>query len=444
MEKSALKIIKKLQENNFQAYFVGGCVRDQILGENSKDIDIVTDAKPKEVEKIFKKTLPIGKHFGIILVRQDDFTFEVATFREDGKYLDGRRPLDVKFSTPEKDAERRDFTINAIFYDPIKDKYLDFFEGKKDLEKKVLRFIGNPEKRILEDFLRIFRAVRFKNRLSFEYEEETKKNLQKHASLVVDISAERILTELNAMIMHKSRAKSFEDLFGFGILQKIFPQTQELEKTEQPKDHHSEGNVLKHTFLVLKNMNDGEDLALYWSAFFHDYAKPNTKIFKDGQWRYPGHDEKVLQLIKPVLKKLKFPKILSQKILWLLEHKQIFENFEEMKLSKRLAYFDHPEFENLWKLEMADLNGCIPEDPNSKKMAKERLEKLFQNYEYAKKESLLPSSIPEFFTGEEIMLITGLKAGEKIGKLKKKLRELQLENVLKNRIEAEKWLQTNK
>ncbi len=440
MENSALKIIKKLQEKKFKAYFVGGCVRDKLLGKNSKDIDIVTNAKPEEIEEIFPKTLPVGKHFGIILVVQDDETFEVATFRRDGEYLDGRRPEKVHFSTPEKDAERRDFTINAIFHDPIHNEYLDFFEGKKDLKNKIVKFIGNPEKRILEDFLRIMRAVRFKNRLNFKYDSETQKNLKKHASLIVDISAERILTELNSMISHSSRAESFSDLFNFGILEKIFPQTKALEKTEQPKDHHSEGNVLNHTFLVLKNMNSKEDLAIYWAAFFHDWAKPNTKIFKDGRWHYPTHDEEVLILLKPVLKKLKFPKGLSEKILWLLEHKQIFESFEEIKLSKRLAYFDHPEFENLWKLEMADLKGCISENPNDKKMAEERLERILKNFKHAQKNNLLPSSIPEFFTGEEIILVTNLKPGPEIGKLKKELRILQLENILKNRIEAQDWL----
>ncbi len=441
MRKTAYNIVVKLQSTGFKAYFVGGCVRDLLLGIEPKDFDIATEALPEQIEALFEKTYDVGKKFGIILINEGDFNFEIATFRDDGDYHDGRRPTQIHFSTPEKDALRRDFTINGIFYDPCNDEYLDFVGGKKDLKNKILRFIGDPESRIREDFLRIMRAIRFKNRFNLKYENQTGKALKNHAALVTNIAAERLFDELNKIIIHKSRANALEECYEFGILAKLFPEVDDMEWTHQPKDHHMEGDVLSHTFLVLQNMEEGLDPAVYWAAFFHDYAKPSTKKFSDGQWRFPDHDDKVLDLVKPLLKNLKFPKKLADKILWLLRYKQIFETFWNMKLSRRLHYYDHPYFLDLWRLEMADLNGSIPEDQKTKEEAIRVMNLIKDNYQYAHKKGILPSSQPELLTGEEIMKITGLPAGKRIGELKTGLKDLQIEGQITTRKQAEKWLQ---
>ncbi|NCP67141.1 CCA tRNA nucleotidyltransferase [bacterium] len=440
MHKTATNIVGKLQDHGFTAFLVGGCVRDLLLGQEPKDYDIATNAKPEEVEAVFENTWPIGKSFGVILIEEAGHKFEVATFREEDSYQDGRRPTIVKYSNAEEDALRRDFTINGIFYDPIIDKHYDYVGGRKDLADKVLRFIGNPDTRVQEDFLRLLRAVRFRHRFSLDYDYDTGVALKTHASLVTQIAAERVSDELNKIIVHKSRAAALADLFNLGILAKLFPEVEALANTDQPSDHHQEGDVLTHTFLVLQQMNEGEDLALYWAAFFHDYAKAKCKKWDGERWTYPGHDQVADDLVAPLLERLKFSKKLQTDILWLLHYKPIFESFYEMNLSKRLHYFDEPQFENLLKLEMADLKGCVPEDEKEHQTALLELKKIQENWQYAHHAGILPSSKPELYTGEEIIEITGIPPSARIGELKAALRERQINGEISTRKEAKAWL----
>lgn len=444
MHKTATNLVGTLQDAGFETYLVGGCVRDLLLGQEPTDYDIATKALPTEVETIFKNTWPIGKSFGVILLKQNGHKFEIATFREESHYQDGRRPSKVNFSNAEQDALRRDFTINGIFYDPISDKYYDFVGGKKDLKNKVLRFIGNPETRVQEDFLRLLRAIRFRHRFTLDYDYDTGLALKKHASLVSHIAAERITEELNKIIVHKSRATALSDLFQLGLLAKLFPEVEALAQTDQPPDHHLEGDVLTHTFLVLQNMQESQALELYWAAFFHDYAKAKCKKWAGQKWTYPGHDQVADDLVAPVLQRLKFSKKLQNDILWLLRHKPILESFYEMKLSKRLHYYDQPQFENLIKLQKADLKGCIPEYKKEHQNAVLEIEKIYENWKYAHQAGILPSHKPELFTGEEITEITGIPPSARIGELKTQLRDLQMENKISTRKEAKIWLTTVK
>jgi|GEM_PF-1513246 len=248
---------------------------------------------------------------------------------------------------------------------------------------------------------------------------------------------------MNKIIVHNSRAIAFCDLFELGILQKLFPEVEALANTEQPQDHHSEGDVLTHTFLVLQRMPEGEDTALYWAAFFHDYAKARCKKWNGERWTFPGHDDLADDMVRPILNRLRFPKALAKKILWLLHYKAIFESFYEMKLSKRLHYYDKPWFEDLLKLERADLMGCIAEDPDSHKKAVERLDTIHENWEYAHRAKLLPSHHNELLSGEEIMKIAGINSGPRIGELKKELRDLQMEGEIKSKAEAKAWLENS-
>ncbi len=442
MRQTAIDIVKKLQGESFEAFLVGGCVRDILLGLEPEDYDIATNARPEQVEQIFKKSFAIGKSFGVILIEEEGHHFEIATFREDGEYLDGRRPESVDFSDSKEDALRRDFTINGLFYDPVVSRVIDYVGGKKDLDQKIIQFIGDPDQRINEDFLRILRAIRFKNRFGFNYDSETGKALKRHASLVTQIATERILSELNKILVQKNRGSALRDMYQFGVLSKLFPNVDFMHDTDQPKDHHQEGNVLTHTFLVLDQLEPGDDLALYWAAFFHDFAKPKTRVYKDGRWRYPGHDDVVLDQVQSIFKKYTFPKKLAQKIYWLLEHKPIFENYGDMKLATKLKYFDHLYFEDLWKLERADIMGSIPEDETSHQEVLREMDQIWDNYNYAHTNKILPSYKKEFFTGAAIMKITGLKPGKRVGELKAQLRALQLEGEIVSLAKAEEWLGT--
>src|SRR6478735_10652414 len=207
MEKTARAIATKLRQHGHIAYFAGGCVRDMVRGLPPKDIDIATDARPEQVQKIFQRTYAVGAHFGVIVVLENEFQFEVATFRSDGVYLDGRLPVEVHFATAEEDAARRDFTINGMFFDPEKDEVIDFVGGKADLERRLIRAIGNPAQRFAEDRLRMLRAVRFATVLGFEIDPATWDAVIASAASIKEISAERIREELVKIFLSPNRGR---------------------------------------------------------------------------------------------------------------------------------------------------------------------------------------------------------------------------------------------
>ena len=234
--KEALYIVDTLNKNGYKAYFAGGWVRDHLLNHPSADIDIATDAPSNIVQKLFKKTIPIGVKFGIILVIVDNKQYEVATFRTDVSYEDGRRPSQVKFSTPDEDAKRRDFTINGMFYDPIKKEIIDFVNGKIDLEAKIIKAIGDPNQRFLEDRLRMIRAIRLSSRFSFKIDKETKIAISKHSKdLFPSVAIERVMQEFQKMSLYKGFRNSLIKMCEVNLLQTIFPSLKELSIDEIKK-----------------------------------------------------------------------------------------------------------------------------------------------------------------------------------------------------------------
>ncbi|EKD48048.1 MAG: metal dependent phosphohydrolase, partial [uncultured bacterium] len=212
MENTSLEIVKLLKSKGHSAYWAGGCVRDMLLGTQPKDYDIVTSAKPDEIEKLLEHTIPIGKEFGVILAVKNGHHFEIATFRSDSGYSDGRRPDAITFTHAEDDAKRRDFTINGLFFDPIEKKLHDFVDGKRDIADKIIKFIGDPHERILEDHLRIIRAIRFKSTLDFQYHPDTYKAIKHHSHLSAKVSGERLRDELNKMIAGDNPIRAFSDM----------------------------------------------------------------------------------------------------------------------------------------------------------------------------------------------------------------------------------------
>lgn len=446
MLSTATSIVQKLQDCGHEAYFAGGWVRDMILETESDDIDIATSATPKEVQNIFPKTFPVGVHFGVVLVREHHEDFEVATFRTDSTKTDGRRPESVQFSSTKQDAFRRDFTINGLFYNPTTKEIIDFVDGQRDIKRGILRFIGDPEKRIEEDFLRLFRAIRFKNRFHLAYEKQTRHAIQKHASAVFTISAERILQELNKMIVSPHRKKAFQDLDRFTILEHIIPEVTAMKNTDQPEDHHSEGNVFAHTLLALGNIPEDECLELYWSVFFHDIGKAFTATFDGTRWKYPNHEKVGVEKARNIMNTLKFPKKSREKICWIIGHEQIFDQFFTMKLSTRFSYYDHPYFEDLLKMHKYDVLGSVPKGEENKKSKQKRLEMIHQieeNLEYVHANKLLPSYKKELITGYEIMEILGEQSGKKIGILKKSLREKQILGAIHTKNEAIQFIKSS-
>ena len=252
IEKTAREIAARLRENGHIAYFAGGYVRDIVRGETPKDFDIATDAKPETVQKLFPRTYAIGAHFGVIIVLESDAQFEVATFRSDEAYIDGRHPSAVHFSSPEEDAKRRDLTINGMFYDPVTDEVIDFVGGRADIDAKLVRAIGDPAQRFAEDRLRMLRAVRFATVLDYTIDNQTWDALIANAASISEISAERIRDELVRIFRSTNRTRGWDLLDSSGLMRAILPELDRMKGVLQPEQFHPEGDVFEHTRLMLR------------------------------------------------------------------------------------------------------------------------------------------------------------------------------------------------
>src|SRR3954468_19962425 len=259
MKSFAVRVIRTLREHNYQAYLAGGCVRDFILGREPVDWDVATDATPNDVMRIFPQTYAVGAQFGVVLVPYDDNgvnrTIEVATFRSDGAYSDGRHPDEVRFAkTPQEDVQRRDFTINGLLLDPLTNEVLDYVGGRKDLEAGIIRTIGDPEKRFAEDKLRMLRAIRFAARFGYILERGTMEAIQKLAPQISQVSAERVRDELTKMLTEGRARLAFFMLYATKLLQQVLPEIAGMKGVEQPPEFHPEGDVFIHTLLLLDNL----------------------------------------------------------------------------------------------------------------------------------------------------------------------------------------------
>lgn len=273
---AATKLVRRLRESGFVAYFAGGCVRDALLGKKPKDVDIASDAEPEQVRSLFPRTVAVGAKFGVLRVLEGSFEFEVATFRSDGVYLDGRRPVSVTFSSPVEDAKRRDFTINGMFYDPIEDNVVDFIGGKLDLEHRLIRAIGDPTARFSEDHLRLLRGVRFAASLDFEIEKATWQAVRQNACQINTVSAERVRDELVKIFADPHRLRGLDLLDQSGLLQVVLPEVTNLHGCEQPPQFHPEGDVYIHTRLMLSLLSPDASPELAFSVLLHDIGKPVT------------------------------------------------------------------------------------------------------------------------------------------------------------------------
>jgi poly(A) polymerase len=276
MELTARALVDRLRTAGYLAYFAGGCVRDLVRQQTPKDIDIATDARPEEVQKIFRRTHAVGAHFGVVVVVEDDRQFEVATFRSDGAYLDGRHPVAVNYSSPEEDARRRDFTINGMFFDPPNDAVIDFVGGREDLAAGIVRAIGDPAQRFAEDRLRLLRAIRFATVLQFEIEPLTWEAIIQAAPGIKEISAERIREELVRIFLSPQRVRGWDLLDASGLMKAVLPELEAMKGCEQPPQFHPEGDVFRHTRLMLDLLPEKVSLPLVLSVLFHDIGKPPT------------------------------------------------------------------------------------------------------------------------------------------------------------------------
>ncbi len=438
MRPASIEIIKKIKAAGFKAYWAGGCVRDMLLGVEPKDFDIATSAKPQEIKEILKKTIPIGEQFGVVLAEENGHHFEIATFRSDSGYSDGRRPDAVTFTHAEDDAKRRDFTINGMFYDPVEDRVFDFVEGQRDLDAGLVRFIGEPDERILEDHLRILRAIRFKNTLKakngepFQYHPDTFRAVKHHALLIAKVSSERVRDELNKMLISDRAADALEDMEDTGVLEVILPELQALKGVAQPLEYHKEGDVWDHMIGAVRALKPDAPRNLRWAVMLHDIAKPETFKLEE-RIRYDKHAERSGELARSILKRLKFSSKDIEHVAWLVEHHMSVYNVLDMSIGRRRHWFLHEWFLELLEVNRCDIAGTVPANY-------ETYEKVYALYRADMRE--MPQRPARLLTGEEIMEVLKIKPGPQIQKILDELHELQLEKKITTKKEAEEWLQS--
>lgn len=432
MQLYAIDVVRILQKKGFKAYYAGGCVRDMIMGIYPKDIDIATDATPDQIENMFACCVSVGKKFGVILVKHKKYIFEVATFRSDADYSDGRHPDAVTFTSPEEDAKRRDFTINGMFYDPVADQYLDFVGGQKDLKERLIRFIGNPEKRIEEDHLRLLRAIRFKNQFHFQYDPETYDAIKSHSHLILQkVSGERIREEICKMLLYSPKpSTAFTDMSNLGILDLIIPELEQLKGMAQPYEYHQEGDVWNHTMGAIDSLPVEAPLIARLATLFHDIGKAYTYSRKE-RIRFDSHAPTGAEVTEQIMKRLKFSKNQIEAVTWCIKYHMNMMDFLKMKDKKLRQWLHHPQMENLLILMKADAEGTIPTDLSLYK----KIERL-----YRLNLRKTPKPPKPFLSGIEIIELTGLSPGPKVGKIKEKLLDLQIIKKIKSKKSAQKWV----
>jgi poly(A) polymerase len=429
MEKTAREVAQRLRARGHIAYFAGGCVRDMVRGLPAKDFDIATDATPEVVQKIFPHTYAVGAHFGVVVVVENEFNFEVATFRSDGAYLDHRHPADVRFSSPEEDAKRRDFTINGMFFDPEKNEVIDFVGGRPDLDAKLVRAIGDPAARFAEDRLRMLRAVRFATVLDYQIDNPTWDALLASAASINEISAERIREELLRIFLSPNRVRGWDLLDQSGLLRTILPELDVMKGCLQPEQFHPEGDVFRHTRLMLELLPEEVSAQLVLSVLFHDVGKPVTStVDETGRIRFNEHDRIGAAMTEAIMERLRFSRAEIDAVVEMVRQHMAFKDVPNMRVAKLKRFMARPTFEQELELHRVD---CA----SSHKMM-DNYEFLLQKREEFANEPIIP---PPLIRGDDLIEL-GMKPGPKFGEILEAVETRQLEGALKDRQQALDWI----
>jgi len=319
-EKKALAIIDRLRGSGFVGYLAGGCVRDRVLGVPAKDYDIATDARPEVVQELFDDTIAVGARFGVIIVVIGGDPFEVATFRADAPYVDGRRPSAVRFGTVEEDARRRDFTIGGMYFDPSTGRIIDLVGGMRDLHAGLVRAIGNPNERFEEDHLRVLRAIRFAARFNFEIDSATWTAMRRAAPKVANIAAERIGEETVAIMTGGCAGRGLELMRRSGLLEVVMPEVLPMIGCEQPENFHPEGDVYRHTWLALSMLEAGCAETLAFSVLLHDVAKPQCRTENGDKVTFYGHTDLGAEMAEGIMRRMRRSRFVQERVAYLVRH----------------------------------------------------------------------------------------------------------------------------
>jgi poly(A) polymerase len=432
MEKAARKIAERLRDRGHIAYFAGGCVRDMVRGLTPKDYDIATDARPENVQALFSRTYAVGAHFGVIIVLEDGFQFEVATFRSDEAYIDGRHPSAVHFSSPEEDARRRDFTINGMFLDPASDKVIDLVGGQADIGAKLVRAIGEPAQRFAEDRLRMLRAVRFATTLDYQIDKRTWDALVASASSINQISAERIREEVVRIFLSSNRVRGWDLLDASGLMSAILPELEAMKGVLQPEQFHPEGDVFVHTRLMLSLLPESVSIPLVFAVLFHDVAKPVTaRVDETGRIRFNEHDRIGAEMTEAIMRRLRFSGAEIEATVEMVRQHMVFKDAPKMRIAKLKRFMARPTFDEELELHRVDCESS---------------HRMLDNYEFlvSKREEFANEPIipPPLVRGDDLIAF-GLKPGPKFGEILEAVETQQLEGKLRTRDEALDWVKAH-
>jgi putative nucleotidyltransferase with HDIG domain len=423
----AVFIVQRLRQEGFEAYLAGGCVRDMLLDKAPQDYDITTSAHPDDVQRLFPETVPIGAQFGVILVLVEGQSFEVASFRHDGPYRDGRRPSEVRYGNLEEDVRRRDFTINGMVYDPIADRVIDLVGGREDLARRRIRAIGDADRRFEEDRLRMLRAVRFAATLDFAIDDSTLAAIQQFAPRIIDMAWERIGDEITRILTEGAARRGFELLDETGLLKVLLPEIEALKGTWQSPDYHPEGDVFKHTMLLLSHLQSPSETLAY-GCLLHDVAKPLC-FRQDGERvTFYGHTDKGAVMAEDILKRLKRGRAVWERVSYLVHGHLRHVQAPHMRLSTLKRFLREDGIEEL--LELARIDALSSSgDLSHYRFCKERLDQLGQ-------EEVRPVPLVR---GNDLIGL-GFKPGPLFSEILRRVEDQQLGGELGSRDEALEWV----
>jgi poly(A) polymerase len=428
----ALEIVLRLRRAGFQALWAGGCVRDLILGRAPTDYDVATSAAPEQVMLSLPfRAVTVGISFGVVRIRHPQvqgIEVEVATFRSDRAYVDGRRPSSVVYSSPELDAARRDFTINGMFMDPETSQVVDYVGGLDDLNHQVLRAIGDPAERFREDKLRLLRAVRFAARFNLKIETNTLDALKAMAGEVVVVSPERVAQELRRMLVHESRGWAMNTALDVGLVAAVLPPLVEMRGLFQGKPVQPEGDLWDHTMLVLHLLPPRPSFTLAFAALIHDVGKPFTRSSHNGKTSFHNHDQEGSRIAARVCKDLRLSNADCERITWLVANHQYLGEAKKLRESKLKRMLAHPGIDELLALHRADALASTGDT-----------EHVDYCEFYLKTQPAGPVNPPPLLTGHDLVR-HGLEPGVRFALLLEKVREAQLDGRLQSKHDALKWV----
>jgi poly(A) polymerase len=434
---AATRIVTQLRAAGYSAYLVGGCVRDLLLGLAPQDYDVATSARPEDVISLFPETIPVGAQFGVVLVvirphGEKPIHVEVATYRNDMGYSDGRHPDAVRYSkTPEEDVQRRDFTINGLLLDPFNNEVLDYVGGSADLERRIIRTIGDPRQRFREDKLRMMRAVRFAARLEYEIESSTMVAIRELARDIHEVSRERIRDELDKMLTEGHARRCFELLDSSGLLLEILPEVSTMKGVEQPPQYHPEGDVWTHTLLLLEGLEKGCSKSLAWGVLLHDVGKPTTFRVAPDRIRFDSHAEVGTVMAKEICRRLRFPNDIIEQVCSLVANHMRFGDVKKMKESTLKRFMRLPSFAEHLELHRLDCSASH-RDLSLYEFVRDKLEN-------TPAEQIRPAPL---ITGTDL-IENGWRPGPQFRTVLQAVEDAQLEGRLHTREEAISFIAAN-